>query len=78
MNLNLFIFHDLVVLTWIHHCYIDVILKLFRMLERLNQSSEKIKESKRAILETEELGVSILQDLHQPRQTLLHAQDKVR
>ena len=48
------------------------------MLERLNQSSEKIKESKRAILETEEIGVSILQDLHQPRQTLLHAQDKVQ
>lgn len=43
--------------------------------ERINQSSERIKESRRTILETEELGVSILQDLHQQRQTLLHAHD---
>ena len=41
--------------------------------ERLNQSNDKIKESRRTILETEELGVSILQDLHQQRQSLLHA-----
>ncbi|CAI0434171.1 unnamed protein product [Linum tenue] len=41
--------------------------------ERLNQSSDKIKDSRRTMLETEELGVSILQDLHQQRQALLHA-----
>ncbi|MED6217490.1 Vesicle transport v-SNARE 12 [Stylosanthes scabra] len=41
--------------------------------ERLNQSSERIKESRRSMLETEELGASILQDLHQQRQSLLHA-----
>ncbi|KAI5059497.1 hypothetical protein GOP47_0026165 [Adiantum capillus-veneris] len=49
--------------------------RLLLSTERMNQSGERIKESKRTLLETEELGVSILQDLHQQRQTLLHAQD---
>ncbi|CAA6653848.1 unnamed protein product [Spirodela intermedia] len=47
--------------------------RLLMSTERLNQSSERIKESRRTMLETEELGVSILQDLHQQRQSLLHA-----
>ncbi|PKA55897.1 Vesicle transport v-SNARE 13 [Apostasia shenzhenica] len=47
--------------------------RLLLSTERLNQSSESIKESRRTMLETEELGVSILQDLHQQRQSLLHA-----
>lgn len=46
--------------------------------ERLNQSTDRIKESKRTMLETEELGVSILQDLHQQRQALLQAHSAVR
>lgn len=45
--------------------------------ERLNKSSDRIKESRRTMLETEELGVSILQDLHQQRQSLLHAHGNV-
>ncbi|KAJ6983890.1 hypothetical protein NC653_026648 [Populus alba x Populus x berolinensis] len=45
-------------------------------VERLNQSGDRIKESRRTMLETEELGVSILEDLHQQRQTLLHAHNK--
>jgi len=49
--------------------------RLLMSTEKLNQSSGRIKESRRTILETEELGVSILQDLHQQRQTLLHAHD---
>jgi len=49
--------------------------RLLMSTERLNQSGERIKESKRTLLETEELGVSILQDLHTQRQTLLHAQN---
>ncbi|KAL5981509.1 Vesicle transport v-SNARE 13 [Asimina triloba] len=49
--------------------------RLLMTTDRLNQSSERIKESRRTILETEELGVSILQDLHQQRQSLLHAHD---
>ncbi|PON70355.1 Vesicle transport V-snare [Trema orientale] len=47
--------------------------RLLMTTERLNQSSDRIKESRRTMLETEELGVSILQDLHQQRQSLLHA-----
>ncbi|XP_068637460.1 vesicle transport v-SNARE 13-like [Aristolochia californica] len=47
--------------------------RLLMTSERLNQSSDRIKESRRTMLETEDLGVSILQDLHQQRQSLLHA-----
>ncbi|KAF9625038.1 hypothetical protein IFM89_017186 [Coptis chinensis] len=47
--------------------------RLLMSTERLNQSSDRIKESRRTMLETEELGVSILQDLHNQRQSLLHA-----
>ena len=46
-------------------------------VERLNESSDRITQSRRTILETEELGVSILQDLHQQRETLLHSHQKV-
>lgn len=45
--------------------------------ERLNESSGRIMESRRTMLETEELGVSILEDLHQQRQTLLHSHSKL-
>jgi vesicle transport through interaction with t-SNAREs protein 1 len=44
---------------------------------KLAQSGDRIKESKRQMIETEELGVSILQDLHQQRQTLLQTQNTV-
>ncbi|XP_015883418.3 vesicle transport v-SNARE 13-like isoform X1 [Ziziphus jujuba] len=47
--------------------------RLLMSTERLNQSTDRVKESRRTMLETEELGVSILQDLHQQRQSLLHA-----
>lgn len=47
--------------------------RLMMSTERLNKSSERVRESRRTMLETEELGVSILQDLHQQRQSLLHA-----
>jgi len=56
---------------------IDQRERLTMSVERLNQSSDRIKESRRAMLETEELGVSVLEDLHQQRQTLLHAHNKV-
>ncbi|CAK9186144.1 unnamed protein product [Ilex paraguariensis] len=45
--------------------------------ERLNQPSDRIKESRRTMLEREELGVSILEDLHQQRETLLHSHKKL-
>lgn len=44
---------------------------------RLNQTGDRIKEGRRTMLETEELGVSILHDLHQQRQSLLHAHNTV-
>ncbi|GMI67031.1 vesicle transport V-snare 13 [Hibiscus trionum] len=47
--------------------------RLMMTTERLNQSGDRIKDSRRTMLETEELGVSILQDLHSQRQALLHA-----
>lgn len=47
--------------------------RLMMSTERLNQSSDRIKDSRRTMLETEELGVSILQDLHNQRESLLHA-----
>lgn len=47
--------------------------RLLMSTERLNHSTDRIKEGRRTMLETEELGVSILQDLHQQRQSLLHA-----
>ncbi|CAM6094981.1 unnamed protein product [Calypogeia fissa] len=49
--------------------------RLLTATERLNQSGDRIKDSKRTLLETESLGVSILADLHSQRQTLLHARD---
>ncbi|KAL1566338.1 Vesicle transport v-SNARE 13 [Salvia divinorum] len=49
--------------------------RLLMSTERLNKIGEKVRESRKTMLETEELGVSILQDLHQQRQSLLHARD---
>ncbi|KAF3431508.1 hypothetical protein FNV43_RR26239 [Rhamnella rubrinervis] len=46
-------------------------------VERLNESSDRITQSRRTIYETEELGVSILQDLHQQRETLLNSHNKL-
>uniref|UniRef100_M1CR35 Vesicle transport V-snare protein vti1a n=3 Tax=Solanum TaxID=4107 RepID=M1CR35_SOLTU len=45
--------------------------------ERLDQSSDRIRESRRIALETEELSVLILGDLHQQRETLLHSHNKL-
>ncbi|PWA38473.1 vesicle transport v-SNARE 13 [Artemisia annua] len=47
--------------------------RLLKATERLNKSSDRVRDSRRTMLETEELGVSLLQDLHQQRQSLLHA-----
>ncbi|KAK1421911.1 hypothetical protein QVD17_24636 [Tagetes erecta] len=47
--------------------------RLLMSTERLNKTSDRVREGRRTMLETEELGVSILQDLNQQRQSLLHA-----
>ncbi|KAJ3671179.1 hypothetical protein LUZ60_008605 [Juncus effusus] len=46
--------------------------RLLLSTERLGKSTDRVREGRRTMLETEELGVSILQDLHQQRQSLLH------
>ncbi|KAJ8547967.1 hypothetical protein K7X08_021203 [Anisodus acutangulus] len=51
--------------------------RLAMSTERLDQSSDRIRESRRIALETEDLGVSILGDLHQQRETLLHSHTKL-
>ncbi|XP_027361249.1 vesicle transport v-SNARE 12 [Abrus precatorius] len=51
--------------------------RLTMSVERLNESSDRIRESRRTLLETEELGVSILQDLHGQRETLLNSHKKL-
>lgn len=52
--------------------------RLTMSIERINDSSDRIRESRRVMLETEQLGVSILEDLHQQRETLLSSHQKVR
>ncbi|EOA24711.1 hypothetical protein CARUB_v10017990mg [Capsella rubella] len=51
--------------------------RLMMSTTRLDQTTNKIKDSMRTLLETEELGVSILQDLHGQRQSLLRAHETV-
>ncbi|XP_059317293.1 vesicle transport v-SNARE 12-like [Lycium ferocissimum] len=51
--------------------------RLAMSTERLDQSSDRLRESRRIALETEDLGVSILGDLHQQRETLLHSHTKL-
>ncbi|KAH1111715.1 hypothetical protein GLYMA_04G166200v4 [Glycine max] len=47
--------------------------RLLISTERLNQSTDRIKESRKTMLEKEDLGEFILRDLHQQRESLLHA-----
>ncbi|XP_022843669.1 vesicle transport v-SNARE 13-like [Olea europaea var. sylvestris] len=47
--------------------------RLLVSTERVNKSSDRIQESRKVMLETEDLGVALLQDLHQQRQSLSHA-----
>ncbi|KAI8528524.1 hypothetical protein RHMOL_Rhmol12G0155000 [Rhododendron molle] len=56
---------------------VDQRQRLAMSTERLNQSSDRIMESRRTMLETEELGVSILEDLHHQRDSLLHSHKKL-
>lgn len=51
--------------------------RLMLSTERMNDSSDRLRESRRTALETEQLGVSILEDLHQQRETLLHSHQKL-
>uniref|UniRef100_A0A061QTF3 Vesicle transport through interaction with t-SNAREs 1 n=1 Tax=Tetraselmis sp. GSL018 TaxID=582737 RepID=A0A061QTF3_9CHLO len=47
--------------------------RLLSSTERLNQSSERIRQGRQTLLQTEELGASILGNLHQQRETINRA-----
>lgn len=49
--------------------------RLLSAQDKLKQTGDRIKEGKKTLLETEELGVSILQDLHKQRETIVHTRD---
>merc|ERR1711907_259736 len=49
--------------------------RLLQTTDRINRTGDNIRQSKQTLLETEELGVSILQDLHRQRETIVHARD---
>ncbi|XP_024359443.1 vesicle transport v-SNARE 13 isoform X2 [Physcomitrium patens] len=51
--------------------------RLMMATDRMNQTGERIKESRRQLNETEEVGVNILQDLQLQHQTLLHTQHTI-
>eukprot|EP00884_Botryococcus_braunii_P015254 jgi/Botrbrau1/2411/Bobra.0395s0040.2 len=49
--------------------------RVLNTTDRLSKTGDRIKQGRQQLLETEELGVSILQDLHRQRQTITHARD---
>lgn len=49
--------------------------RLLKTTDTLNRTSERITQGRQQLMETEELGVSILQNLHSQRQTILRARD---
>merc|ERR1711937_76930 len=49
--------------------------RLLATTDRINRAGDNIKQSRQTLLETEELGVNILQDLHRQRETIRHARD---
>ena len=51
--------------------------RMLHSTQRLDQTGDRIREGKRALLDTEELGVSILQDLHRQRDTITNARDTI-
>jgi vesicle transport through interaction with t-SNAREs protein 1 len=51
--------------------------RLLRITEKQNKTTDRIRDSHRTMLETEDLGVSLLQDLHQQRERLIHAHGTV-
>ncbi|CAN6873248.1 unnamed protein product [Brassica oleracea] len=62
----------------VHAVSADQSGRLAMSMERLDQSSDRIRESRRLMLETEEVGISVVENLSQQRQTLLHAHSKLQ
>ena len=51
--------------------------RLLSATERLQQTGDKIEEGKRVLMETEDVGVNILRDLHKQKQTIVSARETV-
>lgn len=51
--------------------------QLLSATDRVRATGDRIKQGKQVLLETEELGVSILQDLHKQRETIIHARENL-
>ncbi|CAH2044966.1 unnamed protein product [Thlaspi arvense] len=49
--------------------------RLMMSTDRLGRTTDRVKDSRKTMLETEELGVSILEDLYGQRQSLLRAHE---
>lgn len=47
--------------------------KLLTTTDRLEKTTDRLRQGKQQLLETEEVGVTILQNLHQQRETITHA-----
>ena len=52
--------------------------KLLSANERAKKTSDRIGEATKTLLDTEEIGVGILHNLHSQRNTILHARENVR
>ncbi|EFJ36970.1 hypothetical protein SELMODRAFT_76204 [Selaginella moellendorffii] len=50
-------------------------VQLAAATDRMYQTGDRIREGKKVLVETEELGVSILQDLHRQREVLQHSKN---
>mmetsp|Transcript_34533 Transcript_34533/g.41741 ORF Transcript_34533/g.41741 Transcript_34533/m.41741 type:complete len:224 (+) Transcript_34533:293-964(+) len=51
--------------------------RLLLATDRVRATGDRIQQGKQTLLETEELGVSILQDLHKQRETIIHARENL-
>ncbi|KAK9858415.1 hypothetical protein WJX84_005747 [Apatococcus fuscideae] len=49
--------------------------RMLQTTERLGKTGDRIQQGRQQLLETEELGAGILQNLHSQRQTITHARD---
>ena len=47
--------------------------RLLKMGERIHESTNKLQQAHRTVLETEEIGISIMGDLRTQRDTIMHA-----
>lgn len=49
--------------------------RMLKSTDQMAKTGERIQQGRAQLLETEELGVGILQDLHRQRETITHAHD---